>query len=213
MWADQTDIDCDSVISPNLYELGDSLEEWAHGALDLADSGPLVVVGNSVGASCAIEMALLASDRVAGLVLMGAKAGHRPEPDARDEAIRLLNEEGISAAWKVHWAPLFGARADADVVEAARQIAFDQTVADLVRGTLVFHTRQDRSHFVHEWKKPLMVISGDQDRPERARAMARSSSSGEFHLVRSAGHYVSLEKPTETHAILEHAVRIIRQRP
>ena len=80
MWTGATEFPVDATIAPTLYPLGASLEEWAAGVLDLAGPDPFVVVGNSVGGSCAIEVARLAPERVAAMVLVGAKAGVRPEP-------------------------------------------------------------------------------------------------------------------------------------
>ncbi len=90
----------DDCVAPTLYDEGPDLAAWAVAALDAVGDGPVVVVGNSIGGSCAIEVALLAPTKVKGLVLCGAKAGHRPEPDVRDEALDLLDCQGIDAAWE-----------------------------------------------------------------------------------------------------------------
>ncbi len=50
-------------IAPDLYQLGDSLEEWAAAVVDLAGAGKHTMVGNSIGGSCAIEIALLIPTR------------------------------------------------------------------------------------------------------------------------------------------------------
>ena len=113
MWAGfDGRLDAETLIVPSLYRLGDSLEEWAVGVLDLAGDGPLVVAGSSVGGSCALAVARLAPDRVAAVVLIGAKASHRPEPRLRDAAVRALTDGGVETAWSTYWEPLFGARAD-----------------------------------------------------------------------------------------------------
>src|SRR5258707_11475026 len=44
---------------------GDSIEAWAAAALRLTKGDRLVVVGCSVGGSCALELAVAAPDRVA----------------------------------------------------------------------------------------------------------------------------------------------------
>jgi len=67
-------------VAPTLYDLGDTLEEWAGGVLDLCGSGPLVLVGNSVGGSCALEICS-AGDRECsahrfGGVQAGGASGH-----------------------------------------------------------------------------------------------------------------------------------------
>lgn len=209
MWPSDMGLPVDSTISPTLYELGDSVEAWAEGVLDVADAGPLVVAGSSVGGSCAIEIARLAPDRVAAIVLIGAKAGHRREPKLRDQSIRLLTEAGMAKGWPEYWLPLFGTHAHPATIEAARTIAFAQDIGDIIRGVRAFHSRPDRAHFVRTWPKPIIVVSGDQDRtppPATTAALASSAPNGEFHLVKDAGHYVSLERPQLLESILRRVV-------
>jgi pimeloyl-ACP methyl ester carboxylesterase len=208
MWKDAAArLHVESTIAPTLYGLGESLEDWAAGVLDLAGDGPLVVVGNSVGGSCALEIARLAPDRVVAVVLVGAKAAHRPEPQFRDEAIQLLAEGGMEMGWPRYWAPRFGATADPTVVEAARRNAFAQDIEDVIRGVRVFHSRPDRSTFARTWDKPLVVVSGDQDlAPSRAATLAATARNGEFHLVQDSGHYVPLEQPDALAPILRQVV-------
>jgi pimeloyl-ACP methyl ester carboxylesterase len=165
----------------------------------------LLLVGNSVGGSCALEVARLAPDRVAAIVLVGAKASHRPEPGLRDAAVAVLTEGGMAAAWPEYWAPRFGSGADPAVVEAARRIAFAQHPADVIRGVRAFHGRRDRTEFALTWPKPLVVVSGAQDRapsPETAAALAAGAPHGAFHRVEDSGHYVSLEQSREFERIL-----------
>ena len=102
----------DECLAPDLYAFGDDIRDWARAELDLAGAGPLTLVGNSVGGSCAIEIAVLAPEKVQGIILCGAKAGHRPEPAFRDEALRALEEGGVEAAWDRYWRPLFGPEVD-----------------------------------------------------------------------------------------------------
>jgi pimeloyl-ACP methyl ester carboxylesterase len=209
MWADELDLDVESTISPTLYALGDSLSAWAAGVLDLAGEGPLLVVGNSVGGSCAIEVARLAPERVAAIVLVGAKAGVRPDPALRDDVIRLLSERGMTAAWPRYWEPLFGPHVRLEALETARRIAFAQTVDDVIRGVRAFHDRPDRADVARSWQKPLILVSGDHDRTPPATttaALAASVPDGRFHLVDDCGHYVSLERPRELEKILQRVL-------
>lgn len=213
MWRGEFDLDVESTVAPTLYGLGDTLAAWAAAVLDLAGDGPLLVVGNSVGGSCAIELARLAPDRVAAIVLVGAKAAVRPEPAVRDEAIRRLSERGMAAAWPKYWKPLFGPHTHPDVVAFARRIAFAQPVDDVIRGVRVFHDRADRADVARTWPKPLVVVSGDHDRspsPATAAALAASAPRGRLHVVEDCGHYVSLERTLELEKILQRVVRDLR---
>ena len=77
MWAGQQQVLPGSTYAPTLYPLGDNIEAWAAAVLKLAKGDRLIAVGCSVGGSCALELAVAAPDRIAALVLIGTKAGHR----------------------------------------------------------------------------------------------------------------------------------------
>ncbi len=204
MWDDvRAGIDLPT-LAPTLYPLGESVAAWAQGVLDLAGSGPLVVVGCSVGGSCALEVARAAPDRVEAIVLIGAKAGVRAEPTARDDAIRALEVDGIDAAWDAYWRPRFGRQASAAVIERARRQAGDQSAAALAGGVRAFHDRADLTDVAARWTRPLTVICGEQDRtpsPETARHVA-DGPDRQFHLVADCGHYVPVEQPAVLGSIL-----------
>jgi pimeloyl-ACP methyl ester carboxylesterase len=208
MWTEEVCTLGDRVVAPTLYRFGDSIGAWAASALVAAGTDPLIVIGNSVGGSCAIEVACLAPDQVRLLVLIGAKAGHRREPDFRDAALQLLARDGMAAAWPRYWEPLFGTKADPAIVASAREIAFSLDLDDVMRGVRVFHGRPDRTAFVESWPGPILVISGDQDgTPGKGAALAASVRNGEFVSVPDTGHYVPLERPAALTAILREKIR------
>jgi pimeloyl-ACP methyl ester carboxylesterase len=195
------------VVAPRLYDLGDTIEEWASSVVDTVGSEQMVVVGNSVGGSCAIEIALRVPNQVELIVLIGTKAGHRPEPGYRDEAIRVLSTEGMSAAWPRYWAPLFAPSADPSVVEHARRIAERQRIDDVVRGVRVFHSRPDRADQTRKLDVPIVIVSGEYDRtPSNSRAFAAELRRGAWRPVRGAGHYVPLERPVELLDIVRESI-------
>lgn len=205
MWAAQMHLLPGATSAPTLYGAGSSLEEWAEYVLAEVGHEELVVVGCSVGGSCALEVAARAPDQVAALVLIGAKAGHRPEPGLRDAAVRLLRSEGLAVAWSRYWEPLFGPNVDPQVVAAAHAIALDQDVADVVRGVEAFHSRRDLTHVAETWSRPLVVIAGEHDRTPSTATMAalvESAPRGAFHVVPEAGHYVNLEQPDVVQSII-----------
>lgn len=201
----------DRCVAPDLYGLGDDIRDWARAVLDLAGDGPMTLVGASVGGSCAIEVALLAPEKVAAMVLSGTKAGHNPDPDFRDEVLRLLDEAGVEAAWERCWKPLFGPGVDGQTVDLARKIALGQGAAAVARGVSVFHSRPDRDSFLDEWRGPVWVVSGTHDiRPDRARASADRLIDGHFRAVLGAGHYVPVEAPEEFGGIVAEAMQAVK---
>jgi pimeloyl-[acyl-carrier protein] methyl ester esterase len=209
VWSNELALLDTPVIRPTLYELGESIEEWASAVLDMAGDEPLAIVGNSVGGSCAIEMARMAPERVRVMVLVGAKPGHRREPQARDDALRLLSTEGIEGAWTRYWAPLFAPHTEPAVVDRARQVALRQSVDAVMRGVRVFHGRPDRSEFLRTLDKPVVVLSGAYDTAPGVNAsieIATTLRRGQFELVAGAGHYVPCERPIELTAIVRRAL-------
>jgi len=204
MWQEITENSATAVVAPDLYPLGDSVEEWASGVLRLAGSGPLVVVGNSVGGSVAIEVARLAPRQVCWMILVGVKAGHRPNPDYRDAAVRMLRSQGMGAAWPAYWGPLVAPTTEPRVAGAMREIAASQDVEDVVRGVRAFHGRRDRSDFMASWVGPVTVVSGEHDPLSGgARAFAETLPRAGFEIIPGAGHYVPMERPHELRIILE----------
>lgn len=199
----------DDCVAPTLYSQGDDLAAWALAALDAVGDGPVVVVGNSIGGSCAIEVTMLAPSKVKGLVLCGAKAGHRPEPDLRDEAIDVLERQGIDVAWERYWRPLFAPDASADVVENAWRTAKKIGAPAIAEGVRTFHGRADREDFLLTWTGPVVFVSGEHDQPERSRRFAERLTYGSSHRLGGVGHYVPLEAPealtTITAAVLASA--------
>ena len=185
-------------LTPDLFTLGDSVAAWAAGVLDLIGSEQVILVGCSVGGSCALEVARAAPKQVEALVLVGAKAGVNPEPDLRDEAVRVLETEGLGAAWDRYWRPLFASTTAPSVIASARGLAMSQPVASVVNGVRAFHDRRDLSAFAATWDRPLVGISGDHDTapsPSKLRTLA-TGNNRRFHLVEKCGHYVNLEQPT-----------------
>ena len=209
IWSDHVTELADVCVSPNLYALGDDIKEWARAVLDLAGDGPMTLVGTSVGGSCAIEMALLAPDKVTAIVLSGAKAGHDPDPVLRDEALQLLDEAGVEAAWDRYWRPLFGPGTDDAIVRFAHDVAVRQGSAALANGIRAFHGRPDRDAFLDDWPGPVWVVSGAYDlRPDRARASAKRLQRGHFREVSAVGHYVPIEAPEKFTRIVTQAIQL-----
>jgi pimeloyl-ACP methyl ester carboxylesterase len=209
MWAAQMEVLPGSTYAPTLYPLGDSVEEWAAKVLKLVKGDHLIVVGCSVGGSCALELAVAAPDRVAALVLIGTKAGHRPEPALHARALETLRQKGLEEAWKVFWAPLFSSSADNQVVSDAKRLALRQSPQDVARGVTAFHSRPDRAQFLSAFPRPVVVVTGADDITpslDVSAAQARSAQQGRLHVIPECGHYVPLERPAHLNSILRQVI-------
>ena len=194
--------------APTLYELGGSVQEWAHAILDECSDEELLVVGNSVGGSCALEVARAAPDRVRGVVLVGAKVSVRRDLRLRDEAVGVLRRDGIAAAWDRYWKPLFGADASPAVVAGASKLALEQDVGDLVTGVRAFHDRRDHSEWLPTWSGRLVSVTGAEDRTPTPRSAASVTSAKAQQLVIArCGHYVPLEQPQMLSRIIQEQLQ------
>jgi len=216
MWTGQKQLLPGSTYMPTLYPFGDSIEAWAAAALKLAKGDRLIVVGCSVGGSCALELTVAAPDRVAALVLIGTKAGHRPDPELHASALQTLRDKGLEEAWKVFWAPLFSRSADSQVIGDAKRTMLRQSALDVARGVTVFHSRPNRDQFLSAFTRPVIVVTGADDGapgPKVSAAQADMAPHGRLHIVPDCGHYVPLERPEYLNSILREVIAAELRQP
>lgn len=209
MWSAQRGILPGAEHAPTLYRLGDTVPEWASALLQQVPGDRLVVVGHSVGGSCALEMALAAPDRIAALVLIGTKAGHRPDAALRDDVLQTLGEGRTGDAWTRYWHPLISPAVSDGVREHARAIALQQSPEDLARGVAAFHSRPARDAQLYALTCPVHFVAGDADPApgvDSCRAQSRKVPQGQLHVVPACGHYVPLEQPQFLNALLRRVV-------
>jgi pimeloyl-ACP methyl ester carboxylesterase len=183
-------------MAPTLYPLGETMTTWANRVLAFAPTGRLVVVGCSMGASCALEMARVAGDRIAALVLVGGKAAVRHEPETRDHYIAQLRADGVGGMWP---------EIDTPVGERARALGARQSVEDLVTGVRAFHTRPDAAGVLRDFRGKVLIVRGEHDGvgpADRAEQMAASTRGGTSVVIPGAGHYVNLDRPEAFNALL-----------
>jgi len=209
MWSRFFDLLPESTFAPTLYGFGNSLQDWAEGSLSVSTTDRLIVVGCSVGGSCALEIAAIAPERVEALVLIGTKADHRPDPNLRVSAIRTLENKGIKEAWTAHWEPLFGNTTDQAVIEEGKRIAMGRSVSEIARGVSVFHSRPSRGKFAASCSKKTIVVTGEYDIApglDSSAALAMSMPNARCDIIRESGHYVPLEQPEALRSILKELI-------
>jgi len=209
MWCGQRMLLPGATHTPTLYSFGDGIGAWASGALKQTKSDRLIVVGCSVGGSCALEIVKMAPDRVAALVLIGTKADHRPEPDLRVSVLKLLEDQGIEAAWNAFWEPLLSREASQGAVEAAKFIALRQSVDDVMRGVSVFHTRPSLGNILATYPGPIHFVTGADDvAPGYKHNIEQSAlaKNGNVYVIERCGHYAPIEQPAQINEILRQVI-------
>ncbi|THK34389.1 alpha/beta hydrolase [Ensifer sp. MPMI2T] len=209
MWEGQMHLLPGSTHAPTLYSLGNSIEAWPAEALKSVRGNRLIVVGCWVGGSCALEIAALAPDRIAALVLIGTKARHGPEPALHVSVWNCLETRD----WRPHGMPI-GVRCLLDrpaarVIGAAKATTLRQPPHDVAQGVTVFHRRPSREQVLMNLPRPIVIVTGEDDRApgtETSSMQAAQARHGRLKVVRNCGHYVPLEQPEFLNAVLQEVI-------
>lgn len=178
------------------------------------------LAGASAGGGVALDAALTAPDRVAGLVLMGTAVSGAPEPEIDPVTQRF--EEPLEAAVNAGdlaevnrletWLWLDGpASPEGRVGGEARALALDMN-AIILRNA----AREDAGdagvdawHRLDEVKVPVTVVCGDLDVPflvERSRYLAGRLPGARYHELAGMAHEPFLEDPDQLADVLLGAI-------
>ena len=169
--------------------------------LDHAGAGPVWLAGASAGGGLALDAALVAPHRVAGLVLMGTAVSGAPEPelDAATRRFEPLLDKAYAArdAGEINrletWLWLDGpGQPEGRVGGAARKLALDMNA--IIIGNGVPETAGaagvDAWHRLAEIKVPVTVACGDLDVPflvDRCRLLADRLPAARHHVLARHG--------------------------
>jgi pimeloyl-ACP methyl ester carboxylesterase len=177
--------------------------------LDQERAGPAWLVGASAGGGLALDTALLAPDRVAGLVLLGTAVSGAPEPELDPATQRLdaLLEAAIAAgnldeANRLEtWLWLDGPAApEGRVGGQARALALDMNAVILRNRAREGEggSGVDAWHRLGEIRVPVTVACGQLDAPfliARSRELADRLPGGRYRDLPGMAHQPYLEQP------------------
>lgn len=206
------------VIAPDLPGFGQTpldsdvvdYRAFVRSALDAAGMERAAIVGTSLGARIAVELALESPERVSALVLTGPGLdGHGWSQEVRDfgaeeeEALERGDLDGAVEANLRLW--LAGPRRALDAVDpGARRL-----VADMQRQAFALQVGRDwdmarldppASGRLAEVQAPTLVITGDEDVDDIqqiAAKLAREIPGAERATIADAAHLPNLEQPAE----------------
>lgn len=173
------------------------IEDYAADILGFMDGVGIargVLVGHSMGGAIAQMTALLAPDRVAGLVLVGTGAKLRVAPVLLEG---ILQDFPGALALIAEWA--WGPGADPALVARGRQM-MARVPPQVVWGDFAACDRFDIRERLEEIAAPTLVITGSEDRmtpPRFGQYLTEHIPGARFVLIEGAGHMVMLEKPEE----------------
>ncbi|HEY5024134.1 MAG TPA: alpha/beta hydrolase [Acidimicrobiales bacterium] len=205
------------VASTDLRGHGDSdITFGSYGDVETADDvvalieklgGPAVVIGNSMGAGCAVLAAAARPDLVHGMVLVGPFVRNGKVGAAQRLLLRVaMAPVWAAASWKMYLPKLYAGHKPVDFDQYRRRV-----VANLRRpGYAAAFSRTTRtSHALAEARvsdvsTPTLVVMGELD-PDFADPAAEAqwlsaALHGEVVMVPDAGHYPQSQQPEVTSA-------------
>ena len=180
----------------------DSIAAMATRALGTVE-GPVVAIGFSMGAIVAIEMAVQAPKRVAGLVL----AGYNATADLPERAaIRPLQQAevrggGLERVLVEELKPNYLAqcnRGDRNLLTLLRDMGMGLGEEVFVRQSEALRLRQDRRPALRKLTIPVLYLCGLEDGlcpPDWHRQWATMTAGARLAMVAGAGHMLPLEQP------------------
>jgi pimeloyl-ACP methyl ester carboxylesterase len=193
----------------------DSISAMAKRALS-ATTGMLLPVGFSLGAIVAVEMAVQAPERIAGLVLAGynatadlpERAAHRPVQQAEVRAD--TNGIGLERVLVEELKPNYLAkqnRGNGALLELLRDMGMSLGGDVFIRQSEALSLREDRRAALAALDIPVLYLCGAEDTlcpPAWHRNWADQTRNARFEEISGAGHMLPLEAPAAFSAILDH---------
>jgi pimeloyl-ACP methyl ester carboxylesterase len=184
-----------------------SIAEMARDVLAGAPDGRFFLGGFSMGAIVALELARVAPERIAGLVLIALNASaDLPERSAVRPAQQLRASAGqlaqvVKDELKPHYLSL-GKRDDPAILRLTMRMALDLGPEVFVRQSEALRTRPDLRPVLSRIGVPTLLLCGAEDAlcpPQWHQAWADMIGPGAaLTVVEEAGHLLPLEQPEKT---------------
>ncbi len=208
------------VIAPDLRGLGESetltgpttMEQYAadlQALLQQLATGPVVLIGHSMGGYVALAFARRFPEMLGGLVLVCTKAG----PDTADAAAarwamaERVKAEGVRVVVE-GMAPKMLAADNQDPRMAAEVRGFmaASKPEGVIGALLGMAERPDSTGLLARLAVPTLVITGADDRlipPAESEQLAKQIPGAQLRVIPHAGHLVAFEQPEEFNRALQ----------
>lgn len=181
----------------------DSIEGMARSALALAD-GPVTVIGHSMGARAAMEMARLAPERVERLALIDTGIHPRREGEEanRQVLVDLAFAQGMSALAD-RWLPpmVHEDRVnDRELMDPLKAMVLRATPEQHQRQIRALLDRPDARAYLSGIACPTLVMVGRQDRWSplaQHEEIAAALPNAELVVIEDSGHMSLVEQPEQ----------------
>ena len=174
-----------------------SIAAYAHAVMDwLITLGvhSAVFAGHSMGSAIALTLALEHADHVNGLVLIGAGARLKVNPELLENAASpttYQNAVKTVTAWS------FGSGASPRLIELAAQ-RMAETRSSVLHGDFIACNSFDETDRIGQIHQPTLIVCGSEDRMtplRQSQFLAERIPGATLKTIPDAGHMVMLEKP------------------
>jgi pimeloyl-ACP methyl ester carboxylesterase len=184
-----------------------SISDMAEAVLADVSEGRFVAVGFSMGAIVALEVARIAPERLAGLVLIALNASAdlpersavRPGQQRRVAAGQLARI--VSDELKPNYLAAANRR-DRDLLRLTMRMALDLGPEVFIRQSEALRTRPDLRPVLRGLEVPTLLLCGAEDAlcpPLWHRDWAnRIGGQARLEVIEGAGHLLPLERPVQT---------------
>ncbi len=208
------------VIAPDLRGLGESeagngattMAQFAqdiHGLLEQLKTGPVVLIGHSMGGYVALAFAGQFQQMLRGLVLVGTKAGNdSPEAAAgRRTTAEKVKAEGAKVVVDA-MAPKMLApnNKDQKMAEQVRSFMAPSKPQGVIGALLGMAERPDSTAMLAGIKAPTLAITGADDiiiPPAESEKLAAAIRGAQLKTIPNAGHLVAYEQAEEFNGVLK----------
>lgn len=208
------------VIAPDLRGFGESetqpgpttMAQYAadlHSLLEQLSTGPVVLIGHSLGGYVALAFARQFPELLRGLVLVSTKAG----PDTAEAAAgrRAMAEKvqakGVQVALDAMASKMLAAgKQDASLVAQVLGFMAPSRPAGVIGALHGMAERPDATASLAQIAVPTLVITGADDTlipPEESEKLAGVIRGAQLNLIPHAGHLVAVEQPEEFNHVLQ----------
>jgi len=220
-WSKQVDAfqAKDRVIAPDLRGFGESgasagpvfmsrYAEDIHALLLHLGTGPVILVGHSMGGYVALAFAKAFPDLLRGLVLVGTKAGgDAPEVAAarRATAEQVRKEGGAAVVESMAAKMLSASNTDAGMALAVRGLMQPAHPEGVIGALLGMAERPDAGPWLGSIRVPPLVVAGADDiliLPSESQSLAKAIPDAQLTLIPRAGHLVAFEQPVAFNEVL-----------
>lgn len=199
-----------SEVPPGDYSIA-AMTRDVGAALDGLGTGPVVVIGVSVGGQIALRTALERPRQVLGVVALdtAGRIRDREHWSERIAAVRAGGLEALADETVARWFVHGHAQRDPVTVAGYRRLLL-RTPVDGYLGTCAALRDEDLRPRLDEITQPVLALCGSRDTatpPEVVRALATALPRARFAEIADAAHLPCIDQPQATAALVDDFVR------